>query len=110
MSAAMITHLAARAVQDVLKNDFQLPATLKRPNDVLVRHKKIAGILTEASAHHDRVSYVIVGMGLNVNSKAASIPKRATSIACETKKASDIDKVLESVLIHFRKRKQRFTG
>jgi BirA family biotin operon repressor/biotin-[acetyl-CoA-carboxylase] ligase len=39
---------------------------LKWPNDLLVEHRKLAGILAEAVADGGRVVAVVVGMGLNV--------------------------------------------
>lgn len=51
------------AVEDVLP-ELQNQLRLKWPNDVLFKGQKLAGILCEASTHHDRGS-VIVGIGLN---------------------------------------------
>jgi len=47
-----------------------LEAALEWPNDVVVvvdgRHRKIAGILTEATFHQGMVGRVIVGIGVNL--------------------------------------------
>ena len=51
-----------------------LNSRLKWPNDVLIEGKKVAGILTEMSAEPDRVHYIIVGIGINVNTPASSLP------------------------------------
>lgn len=103
-SASIVTHLAARSVQEVLIKNFDLPAKLKRPNDVLIHSKKIAGVLTEAITHGHRLEYMIVGIGLNVNSKPAGIPKTATSIRIETQKKARIDRtqILNDILSVFR--------
>jgi len=103
-SAAILTHLAARAVQDVLVRDFGFRATLKRPNDVLVNKKKIAGILTESSSAGSGIEFMVVGIGLNVNSKRSSIPKAATSILLETGKEESVARILEDLLVSFRER------
>ncbi len=52
---------------------------LKWPNDVLLGEdlasgRKVAGILIESSYREDRLEYVIVGMGINVNQQAADLP------------------------------------
>ncbi|KPJ77135.1 MAG: hypothetical protein AMJ54_08955 [Deltaproteobacteria bacterium SG8_13] len=52
---------------DTLRRDYDLPAAVKWPNDVLVDERKIAGILAEMEAEADRVSYVNIGVGVNVN-------------------------------------------
>jgi BirA family biotin operon repressor/biotin-[acetyl-CoA-carboxylase] ligase len=38
------------------------------PNDVIVDRRKVAGILMELSGDHERVSFVVAGMGINVRS------------------------------------------
>ncbi len=43
---------------------------LRWPNDVLLSGKKCAGVLVEMAAEGDRVSHVIVGVGVNVNQEA----------------------------------------
>jgi len=48
--------------------------SLKWPNDVLVDGKKIAGILPEASVKGDSLEFVIIGIGLNVNSRLSDFP------------------------------------
>lgn len=101
-SAAILTHLAAQSVVDVLRQEFNLPAQLKKPNDVLVRGKKIAGILTESSAYHQSLEYVVVGMGLNVSTPRKDLLKVATSISLETQKKPEKDKILEKTIKVFR--------
>lgn len=56
---------------------------IKWPNDVVADGRKIAGILVESSISGSSVSYVVVGIGLNVHGLAfpAEIEARATSIA-----------------------------
>lgn len=62
-----------------------VPAGVKWPNDVWADGKKIAGILTEMSAETDRVHWVALGVGVNVNNRSpmsASVP--ATSVSAWT--------------------------
>jgi len=62
-------------------------ASIKWPNDVLVGDRKVAGILTELSAEPDAVHWVILGIGVNLNSAAADFPEDlrvvASSLAIE---------------------------
>ena len=46
---------------------------IKWPNDVLVDGKKVCGILLESSAMGERLEWVVVGIGLNVNSDPAAM-------------------------------------
>jgi len=55
-----------------------LEAQLKWPNDILIGDKKAAGLLAEAGISGDEVSFVVVGMGLNVNLDPAILGDVAT--------------------------------
>jgi BirA family transcriptional regulator, biotin operon repressor / biotin---[acetyl-CoA-carboxylase] ligase len=100
-SASILTHLAAQSVADVLHADFDLPAKLKKPNDVLVGGKKIAGILTESSTLKGQIEHVVVGIGLNVNTGKGQLLKTATSIAIESGQKGDINTLLNRILTVF---------
>jgi BirA family biotin operon repressor/biotin-[acetyl-CoA-carboxylase] ligase len=65
-SVSRMTALGALAVCDALKNRYHLPAKIKWPNDVLVGEKKVAGVLVEAQWTGDRLSSLILGIGINV--------------------------------------------
>ena len=54
------------ALCDAIKAEG-LDATIKWPNDVLVEAKKVAGILVECATIENRVDYVVVGFGVNLN-------------------------------------------
>jgi len=58
---------------------YGLKPYLKWPNDVLVNGKKICGILLEISGEPDRVEYVLVGIGLNVNFSSRNLPDNIRS-------------------------------
>jgi BirA family transcriptional regulator, biotin operon repressor / biotin---[acetyl-CoA-carboxylase] ligase len=80
----LLTLAAAVAVTGVAR-DLGVDAGIKWPNDVLVgpAERKLAGILTEMEGEADRVSWVIVGIGLNANIGAADLPEGGTSLAVE---------------------------
>lgn len=50
-----------------------LSSTIKWPNDVLVARKKVAGILAECATVEDRIDYVILGFGVNLNVTRAAL-------------------------------------
>jgi len=62
--------LGAVAVWEVLQDEYQLPANVKWPNDVLVEGKKLAGILPEVHWDGCQLTDVILGIGLNVHREA----------------------------------------
>lgn len=54
---------------------------IKWPNDILINGKKVCGILTELSAEAERVEWVILGIGLNVNHSELDFPNDIASLA-----------------------------
>ena len=100
-SAPILTHLAGEAVAEALKKEAGLACTLKKPNDVLVGGKKIAGILTESSGTGDRIDYVVIGIGLNVTTEKRHLLKTATSIWVEIGKKVAKEALLTQILSLF---------
>ncbi|WP_338729284.1 biotin--[acetyl-CoA-carboxylase] ligase [Haladaptatus sp. DJG-WS-42] len=84
--APLLTLAAAVAVTKVAR-EAGVEAVIKWPNDVLVStadgEKKLCGILTEMAGEADRVSWVVVGIGINANLDADEIPETATSLQLE---------------------------
>jgi BirA family biotin operon repressor/biotin-[acetyl-CoA-carboxylase] ligase len=81
-----ITLLAAVATAKAIKESTGLGAMIKWPNDILVNHKKVCGILTEMKAEQDGVDFVVIGIGINVNTPERVLPKSATSLREELRK------------------------
>ena len=82
--APQITLMAAVALAEAVDSFIPQSPTIKWPNDILVNGKKLAGILTEAVCTPDRVEYVILGIGVNVNYRvdqmSRDLRRRATSL------------------------------
>jgi len=79
--APSLTLMAGVAVAQALKAQLGLDARLKWPNDVLVRGKKLCGLLAE-SRSDGRLEYVILGIGINANFLLSALPEelRRTAI------------------------------
>lgn len=56
-------------------------AGIKWPNDILVKGKKIVGILTEMSGTMEEISYIIMGMGINISVGKSELPEDIKDIA-----------------------------
>jgi BirA family transcriptional regulator, biotin operon repressor / biotin---[acetyl-CoA-carboxylase] ligase len=78
--APELTLLAAVAVAETLQGDG-VKASIKWPNDIQAGVKKIAGILTELSAEADRVHFVVLGIGVNLNATSADFPPEVAEMA-----------------------------
>jgi BirA family biotin operon repressor/biotin-[acetyl-CoA-carboxylase] ligase len=87
-AATQLTVAAATALARAIRRQTNLTPEIKWPNDILMRGKKVAGILTELSAELDRVRYLIIGIGVDVNLANEDLPpdlrKIATSLRIES--------------------------
>jgi BirA family transcriptional regulator, biotin operon repressor / biotin---[acetyl-CoA-carboxylase] ligase len=86
-SVTQLTIAAATALARAIRVQTELKPEIKWPNDILLRGKKVAGILTELRAEVDSIKHLIVGIGVDVNLSASDFPadlrKVATSLKLE---------------------------
>ena len=86
-SASMLTLVLAIAMVEAIREEVKdIDCYIKWPNDIVVNGKKITGILTEMSAEMDLIHYVVIGIGINVNTTEfdEAIRDMATSLYLET--------------------------
>ncbi len=115
--ASTLTQTACQAVVEVLTS-YLIPCEIKKPNDVLVNGKKICGILTESSSKGEKLEYVVVGMGLNVNSSEETLLPEAVSMKMVSQsdearsknktEAYDLAEVLDKILTEFQKQIKQY--
>lgn len=72
--APQLTFLSAVAVARTIERTTGLKTEIKWPNDLLVNGRKVAGLLNEMSAETDRVNFVILGIGVNLNMTSGQFP------------------------------------
>jgi len=101
----LLTLAAAVAVTEAVRA-VGVDAAIKWPNDVIVHGtgerggRKLAGVLTEMAGESSRVSWVVVGIGVNANVRAADLPSDATSVSAETG-AVDRRDLVQAILERF---------
>jgi len=107
-----LTLCASVAVANALRSLYPIRVSIKWPNDVMVRDKKLCGILTEMKATGGKVGFVICGIGINANQTQDDFPpgirEKATSILIATGKTADRAKILAATLEHFEKQYSSF--
>ncbi|MBU1083501.1 MAG: biotin--[acetyl-CoA-carboxylase] ligase, partial [Candidatus Omnitrophica bacterium] len=75
-----LTLVAALSVSRAIKALTGLDAGIKWPNDILLNGKKVCGILTEMKAQPDKVDFLVLGIGLNVDTWQKDLPDEAVSL------------------------------
>jgi len=100
--STVITLAAAVAVQQTLEQVYRIPADIKWPNDVLVRGRKICGILVESAIEANRLLYAIMGIGVNLGQRdfPDDLKETATSLLIESGQAVAPSEFLEQLLAH----------
>ena len=83
--ASLITLLAAVAAADAIREFSGLLPLIKWPNDILLRDRKVAGLLNEIHSEMDRVHFVILGIGVNLNMDENMFSKEIRAVASSLK-------------------------
>ncbi len=88
--ALMLGVAAAKALRGT-----GLDCYLKWPNDVLVRGRKVSGILTEMDAEMDKVNYIVAGVGINANNDVDDFPSefRHSATTVKTELGREVSRV-----------------
>jgi BirA family transcriptional regulator, biotin operon repressor / biotin---[acetyl-CoA-carboxylase] ligase len=100
----LLIMIASLAVVRSIKILTGLTAEIKWPNDVLIKGKKVCGILIENKLKGDKVEYSIIGIGLNVNLKSSTISDFAyptTSLSDEINDEISLLQVIRHLLSEF---------
>jgi BirA family biotin operon repressor/biotin-[acetyl-CoA-carboxylase] ligase len=75
-----VSFLASLTLARLLRELFEIDAGVKWPNDILVNERKISGMLSELEAEADRLAFINIGVGINVNNDPSTVQPEATSI------------------------------
>ena len=97
-AAAVLTLLSAVSISEAIKEVTDLDVQIKWPNDILIYHKKLGGILTELNAEMDATRFVVIGAGLNVNNDKKTEVSGATSLKDHKKEEIGRVALLQEIL------------
>jgi len=93
--AVYFPYLMSVSIAQALEQTLSITASLKWPNDLLIRSKKFCGILSEIEFTSKEINYIIIGIGINVLQQQSEFPDeladQATSLAIELNQ--DVDRV-----------------
>lgn len=104
MEAVRLTQLAAASIVKAT-SEINIKTLVKWPNDIVINHKKVCGILTEMNAELTQINYIIVGIGINVNIDESEFPQelrdKATSLRIEAKHTINRKELVGRILNNF---------
>jgi len=110
VQAPLLTMMAGLSAHSAVQALTGLAVDLKWPNDLLIRGKKLGGILTEMHAEPGQIRFLIVGIGLNVNQEKfpGDLANTATSLRAETGNPQSRMELLVRLLREFESDYNRF--
>ncbi len=108
--ASMLTLVMAQSVAEAVREETGQEALIKWPNDIILNQKKICGILTEMSTEIEWINYVVIGVGINVNTEGfpEDLADTATSLYLEGKKKIQRSRLLAGVAERFENNYESF--
>jgi len=84
----ILSLLGSLAAADAVRALTGLETTLKWPNDLLHKNRKLAGLLVETVARPGRLPLAILGLGLNLTQQAGDFPRNLRTTAVSLRQAS----------------------
>lgn len=80
-----LTFEIAEILVNIFKDLYEIALNIKLPNDLMIKDKKVGGILTETKLQGNNVKVLVIGIGINTNEKESSdeIKNISTSITSE---------------------------
>ena len=101
--AHLLTLVAATAVAEAIEKHTGVIVRIKWPNDLYVDDRKLGGILTEVSGEQDEIDWVVLGVGINVNTEYGELPvplrRTAASLKITGGRLFDRSELLAHVLL-----------
>ena len=109
--APMLTLVMGMAVAKAVKT-LGFDVSIKWPNDVVVSHKKICGILTEMGVLDGKIDYAVIGVGINVNIREFpdEMADKATSLYLESGREFDRSQIPGLVMEAFEEYYEKFAA
>ena len=89
---SMVTLVMGLAVTNAVNSLYGVSAGIKWPNDVVIKGRKLCGILTEMSAEVRQVNYIVIGVGINANLTSFSEEIRGIATSLRLELGQDINR------------------
>ncbi|PKL35212.1 MAG: biotin--[acetyl-CoA-carboxylase] ligase [Spirochaetae bacterium HGW-Spirochaetae-1] len=95
INIAQVPMAAGVALTKTIEQVTGIQSKIKWPNDIMIGTRKVAGILTEMNCEADRVNYIILGIGINVNTGMQNLPEliRNTATSLREQSGSEVSRM-----------------
>ena len=109
--ASRITLVAGLSVCQGINALLGINSGIKWPNDIIIDGKKVCGILTEMNAQIDNVEFVVVGIGVNVNTEI--FPEELKDVAASLRQVTGAkvkrSEVAAAIIEHLEENYNKYT-
>lgn len=94
-----LTIKIAEDIKEVIKEMYGYELQIKIPNDLMLNNKKICGILTEVHTQGEKIEYLLISIGFNVNeTEFGEFNDIATSLKKEYQKEFNREKIIINII------------
>ncbi len=94
-----LTVKIAECMQKAIYDAYEISLQIKKPNDLTLNGKKVCGILTEINTISEKINYLLISLGINVNEEIFS--KETKNLATSLKKEFGKDFSREDIIKKF---------
>lgn len=94
-----LTIKIAQCMKQAIKELYDYPLEIKKPNDLFLQGKKICGILTEINTIGEKINYLLISLGFNVNEEHFS--EETKEVATSLKREYQKEFSREEIIIRF---------
>lgn len=94
-----LTRKIAKCMQKAIYDLYKYKLEIKEPNDLILNNKKICGILTEINTISEKINFLLISLGFNVNEDEFS--EETKNIATSLKKEFGKEFIREDIIIKF---------
>ncbi len=88
--SSRVNFAASLVLAKTLRKLFHIDARVKWPNDILVEERKLVGMLSEMEAEADILSFINIGMGINVNNDPT--PEEPNAVSLKEKLGQEVSR------------------
>lgn len=94
-----LTIKIAEDIKEIIKEMYGYELQIKIPNDLILNNKKICGILTEVHTQGEKIEYLLISIGFNVNeTEFGEFNDIATSLKKEYQKEFNREEIIINII------------